>query len=254
MTATLPENYQAAPDLLRGRIILITGAGDGIGRACALSCAAHGATVILIGKTIAKLEAVYDEIEQAGGPQAAIYPLHLGGAKAEDYAELHDVLEREFGRLDGLLHNAGILGQRKSIEQTTPENWSEVLQVNLTAPFLMTRALLPLLNNSDDASIVFTSSGVGRRGRAYWGAYAVSKFGTEGLAQILADELSGTTSIRVNCINPGATNTVMRRTAYPAENPAVNPLPEQIMPAYLYLLGPDSRGVTGGSFDAQARR
>jgi NAD(P)-dependent dehydrogenase (short-subunit alcohol dehydrogenase family) len=253
MISNLPPDYRAAADLLRDRIILITGAGDGIGRAAALSCAAHGATVILLGKTIAKLEAVYDEIERAGHAQPAIYPLHLNGATAQDYTDLGAALEQEFGRLDALLHNAGALGQRKSIAQTTPADWNEVLQVNLTAPFLLTQALLPLLQHSADASIVFTSSGVGRRGRAYWGAYAVSKFGTEGLAQVLADELENTSNIRVNCINPGATNTVMRRTAYPAEDPAVNPLPEQIMAPYLYLLGPDSKGVSGQSFDAQAR-
>jgi NAD(P)-dependent dehydrogenase (short-subunit alcohol dehydrogenase family) len=249
----LPANYQAAPDLLRGRTILITGAGDGIGRDAALSCARHGASVILLGKTIAKLEAVYDEIERAGGPQPALYPLHLNGANAKNYEDMHDTLAREFGQLDGLLHNAGILGERRSIEQTTLENWSEVLQVNLTAPFALTRALLPLLRASTDASIVFTSSSVGRRGRAYWGAYAVSKFGTEGLMQVLADELAATSAVRVNCINPGPTNTAMRRAAYPAEEPTKNPLPEQLMPLYLYLLGPDSKGVTGASFDAQPR-
>lgn len=250
---TLPAGYQPAPDLLKDRIILITGAGDGIGRAAALACASHGAQVILLGKTVARLEAVYDEIERAGGPQPALYPLHLRGATPEDYAEMHDTLEREFGRLDGLLHNAGILGQRRSIEHTTPADWNEVLQVNLTAPFLMTRALLPLLRVADDASIVFTSSGVGRRGRAYWGAYAVSKFGTEGLMEVLADELAGTSAVRVNAINPGPTNTAMRRAAYPAEEPTKNPFPEALMPLYLYLLGPDSRGVTGQSFDAQQR-
>jgi NAD(P)-dependent dehydrogenase (short-subunit alcohol dehydrogenase family) len=252
-THCLPANYQPAADLLRDRVILITGAGDGIGRAAALSCAAHGATVILLGKTIAKLEAVYDEIEQAGLPQAAIYPLKLGGATWQDYETLRDALEEEFGHIDGLLHNAGMLGQRKSIFDTTEANWNEVLQVNLTSNFLLTKALLPLLQKSKDASIVFTSSGVGRKGKAYWGAYAVSKFGIEGLSQILADELDSTTDIRVNCINPGATNTAMRRIAYPAENPAVNPFPEQIMPSYLYLLGPDSKGVTGQSFDAQQK-
>lgn len=251
MNTIKPSAYQAPADLLRDRIILITGAGDGIGRAAALSCAAHGATVILLGKTIAKLEAVYDEIESAGHGQPAIYPLHLRGATAQDYDDMREALAGEFGRIDGLLHNASILGQRKSIEQTSPDNWDDVLHVNLTAPFLLTRALLPLLRNSADGSIVFTSSGVGRRGRAYWGAYAVSKFGTEGLAQVLADELVNTSAIRVNCINPGATNTSMRRNAYPAENPVNNPLPEQIMPAYLYLLGSDSKGVTGESFDAQ---
>jgi len=253
MKPFIPTHYQPAADLLRDRVILVTGAGDGIGRAAALSFAAHGATVILLGKTIEKLTAVYDEIEQAGGPQAAIYPLKLGGATLQDYETLRDTVTEEFGRLDGVLHNAGILGQRKSILDSTEADWNEVLTVNLTSNFLLTKALLPLLQLSDDASIVFTSSGVGRKGRAYWGAYAVSKFGVEGLAQVLADELDSTTNIRVNCINPGATNTAMRRIAYPAENPAVNPFPEQIMPSYLYLLGPDSKGVTGQSFDAQIK-
>jgi NAD(P)-dependent dehydrogenase (short-subunit alcohol dehydrogenase family) len=251
MASFIPSDYRPNADLLRDRVILVTGAGDGIGRVAALSFAAHGATVILLGKTIDKLEAVYDEIERAGGPQAAIYPLKLGGATLEDYETLRDTVTEEFGRLDGLLHNAGILGQRKSILDSTEADWNEVLRVNLTSNFLLTKALLPLLQLSDDASIVFTSSGVGRKGRAYWGAYAVSKFGIEGLAQVLADELDSTTPVRVNCINPGATNTAMRRIAYPAENPAVNPFPEQIMPTYLYLFGPDSKGITGQSFDAQ---
>jgi NAD(P)-dependent dehydrogenase (short-subunit alcohol dehydrogenase family) len=253
MKPFIPTHYQAATDLLRERVILVTGAGDGIGRAAALACAAHGATVILLGKTIEKLTAVYDEIEQAGHPMPAIYPLKLGGATLDDYDTLRETIETEFGRLDGVLHNAGILGQRKNILDSTEADWNEVLRVNLTSNFLLTKALLPLLQKSPDASIVFTSSGVGRKGRAYWGAYAVSKFGIEGLAQVLADELDSVSNIRVNCINPGATNTAMRRMAYPAENPAVNPFPEQLMPAYLYLLGPDSKGVTGQSFDAQNR-
>ena len=253
MSTRIPHDYHPAADLLRNRVILVTGAGDGIGRAAALSFAAHGATVILLGKTIAKLEAVYDEIETAGGPQAAIYPLKLGGATMEDYDTLRETIEREFGRLDGVLLNAGILGQRKSILDSSVSDWNDVLNVNLTANFMLTKALLPLLLKSDDASIVFTSSGVGRKGRAFWGAYAVSKFGIEGLSQVLADELDTTSNIRVNCINPGATNTAMRRVAYPAESPSLNPLPEQIMPVYLFLLGPDSKGITGESFDAQRK-
>lgn len=253
MKPFIPTHYQPAGDLLRERVILVTGAGDGIGRAAALACAAHGATVILLGKTIEKLTAAYDEIEQAGGPQPAIYPLKLGGATLDDYDTLRETIETEFGRLDGVLHNAGILGQRKNILDSTEADWNEVLRVNLTSNFLLTKALLPLLQKSADASIVFTSSSVGRKGRAYWGAYAVSKFGIEGLSQVLADELEGVTNIRVNCINPGATNTPMRRMAYPAENPAVNPFAEQLMPNYLYLLGPDSKGVTGQSFDAQQK-
>jgi len=253
MISRIPDNYAPAPDLLRDRIILVTGAGDGIGRAAAISFAAHGATVILLGKTIAKLEAVYDEIEKSGFPQAAIYPLKLGGATPQDYTAMRETLENEFGHLDGLLHNASILGQRKSILDTSVSDWNDVLNVNLTAQFLLTQAMLPLLQKSTDASLLFTSSGVGRKGRAFWGAYAVSKFGSEALTQILADELDTTTTVRVNCINPGATNTAMRRVAYPAENPSENPLPEQIIAAYLYLIGPDSQGVTGQSFDAQMK-
>lgn len=248
-----PHRYQAPGNLLADKIILVTGAGDGIGRAAAKSFAAHGATVILVGKTIAKLESVYDEIEQAGYPQPAIYPIHLGGATMKDYRDLAQALEQNFGRLDGLLHNASILGDRKPIAQTDSEGWKEVMQVNVNAAFMMTQALLPLLEKSEAGSIVFTSSSVGRKGRAYWGPYAVSKFAAEGLMQTLADELANTSRIRVNSLNPGATNTSMRRAAYPAEDPQTNPDPEAIMPLYLYLMGRDSEGVTGQALDAQPK-
>lgn len=251
MTPFDPHCYQPRSDLLAGRVILVTGAGDGIGRAAAIAYARHGATVILAGRTVAKLEAVYDHIMGEGGPQPAIIPVDLCGATLEDYQHIAERIGQQLGRLDGLLHNASLLGERKRIEDTTPARWDEVLQVNVTAAFLLTRALLPLLKAADDASLIFTSSSVGRRGRAWWGAYAVSKFATEGLMQVLADELGSTTSIRVNCINPGATNTAMRRSAYPAENPADNPVPEEIMATWLYLMGPDSRGVNGQSLDAQ---
>lgn len=248
-----PHRYQAPESLLADKIILVTGAGDGIGRAAARTFAAHGATVILVGKTISKLEAVYDEIEQAGYPQPAIYPIHLGGATMKDFLDLAETLEQNFGRLDGLLHNASILGDRKSIAQTSSEGWNEVMQVNVNAAFMLTQALLPLLEKSEAGSIVFTSSSVGRKGRAYWGPYAVSKFATEGLMQTLADELANTSQIRVNSLNPGATNTPMRRAAYPAEDPQSNPAAEAIMPLYLYLMGTDSEGVTGRAFDAQPK-
>ena len=248
-----PHLYQAPEKLLQGRTILVTGAGDGIGRTAAISYAKAGATVILVGKTIEKLEAVYDDIEQLGGPQPGIYPLHLGGAVMKDYQDMHNSLEEAFGKIDGLLHNASILGDRKPIAQTNSDEWLEVMQINLNAEFMLTQALLPLLEKSDDASIIFTSSSVGRKGRAYWGAYAVSKFATEGLMQTLADELGNTSNIRTNSLNPGATNTGMRRSAYPGEDPQINPSPDAIMPAYLYLMGPDSKGVNGQAFDAQAK-
>ena len=248
-------DYQAPADLLKDRVIMVTGAGDGIGRAAALAYARHGATVILLGRTISKLEKVYDEIEAAGGPQPAIIPLNLEGAVAQDYATVADSIEENFGRLDGLLHNASILGQRTPIAQFEPEVWQQVMQVNVNGTFLLTQAMIPLLLKSEDASIIFTSSGVGRKARAYWGAYAVSKFATEGLMQLVADELdTPSSSVRANSVNPGATRTSMRAYAYPAENPFDNPTPEDIMPVYLYLMGPDSKGVTGQAFDAQTKR
>ncbi len=253
MPLTLPPDYIAEPQCLLGKIILVTGAGDGIGRAAALSYAQHGATVILLGRTVDKLEAVYDEIEAAGYPQAAIYPVHLRGAAMKDYEELANTIEREFGHLDGVLHNAGVLGQRRTLAQTTVDSWDEVLHVNLTAPFMMTQALLPMLAAAESASIILTSSSVGRKGRAFWGAYAVSKFGTEGMMQILADEEFELNNTRVNSINPGATQTVMRRTAYPGENPQDNPLPEVIMPLYIYLMSDASKAVNGQQFDAQSK-
>lgn len=243
--------YSPPADLLANRVILVTGAGDGIGRAASISFAAHGATVILAGRTVAKLEQVYDQICDAEYPQPAIYPVCLAGASEQDYMDMATNIETMFGRLDGLLHNAGELGQRTPIANYSLATWQKVMQVNVTAQFMMTKSLLGLLEKSRDGSILFTSSGVGRVGKPYWGAYAVSKFATEGLTQVLANELEDTTAIRVNCINPGATRTRMRATAFPAENPHTLKTPEQIMPLYLYLMGPDSRGTTGRSLDAQ---
>ncbi|GAA3908665.1 YciK family oxidoreductase [Halomonas cibimaris] len=247
-------DYRPAADLLQGRTILVTGAGDGIGRAAALAYARHGATVILLGRTIAKLESTYDAIEQAGGPQPAIFPLNLEGATHSDYLDMAETLYQEFGRLDGILHNAGLLGRITPFEQYNPELWAQVMQVNVTGPVWMTQALLPLLKESSDASVVFTSSGVGRKGRAYWGAYAVSKFATEGFMEVLADEMENQHAIRVNTLNPGATRTQMRRTAFPGEDPEALRTPDDIMPTYLWLMGPDSQGVSGEKIDAQPPR
>lgn len=246
-----PRSYRAPPALLAGRVILVTGAGDGLGRAAALAFAAHGANVVLLGRTAAKLERVHDEILQAGQPRPAIAVLDLARAQGPAYFDLAARLDETYGRLDGLLHNAAMLGDRTPIEQYDVAKWHEVLHVNLTSAFVLTQVLMPLLRRSADASIVFTSSGVGRRGKAFWGAYAVSKFGIEGLAQVLAEETRDATSIRVNCINPGGTRTRMRRHAYPGEDPASRPEPETLMGPYLFLMGPDSRGLSGASLDCQ---
>ena len=246
-----PRNYVAPANLLAGRVILITGASDGIGRALAVAASTLGAQVILHGRNAGKLEIVHDDIlaiENAARPSIAV--LDLAAADSAAYCSLSDGILEEFGRLDGLVHNAGILGKRLSIEQYDAPEWQQVLHVNLTAAFALTQALFPALKESQDASILFTSSGVGRVGKAFWGAYSVSKFGTEALSQIIAAE-NEHTSVRANCINPGAVRTKMRLEAYPAEDRDLLKTPDQILPTYLYLLGPDSKDVSGQSLDAQ---
>ena len=244
-------DYTARPDLLQGRIILVTGAGRGIGAAAAKTYAAHGATVLLLGKTEANLSQIYDDIEAAGHAKPAVIPFNLETALPHQYDELAAMIESEFGRLDGLLHNASIIGPRTPLEQLSGENFMRVMHINVNAMFMLTSTLLPLLKLSQDASVIFTSSSVGRKGRAYWGAYGVSKFATEGLMQTLADEVENVSAVRSNSINPGATRTSMRAQAYPAENPQNNPEPQDIMPVYLYLMGPDSTGINGQAFNAQ---
>lgn len=247
----LPLHYEPAPDLLRGRAILVTGAGDGIGRAVCQLLAAHGASVVLLGRTVNKLESVYDAIEQAGGPQPAIFPLDLLRATPDDTQRLAAGIHEAFGRLDGVLHNASVLGVMSSLAHYEPQAWLEVMQVNVNAAFLLTATLLPLLERSDDARVVFSSSGVGRKGRAHWGAYAVSKFATEGLMQVLADETESAGRIKVMSINPGPTRTRMRAAAFPAEDPARLRTPQDIAPAYLYLFGPEGAALHGRALDAQ---
>jgi len=248
---TDPRAYSYPQDVLRDRIILITGASDGIGHALALRAASLGAQVILHGRTVAKLEQVYDEIEALdGAPRPSIAVLDLASANGDAYRALADGLANEFGRLDGLVLNASIIGDRYSIEQYDAATWQKVMHVNVTSAFALTQVCLPMLHESDDASVIFTSSSVGRTGRAFWGAYAVSKFATEGLSQVLADEHRHG-NIRVNCINPGATRTKMRLEAFPGEDRDALKRPEEILATYIFLLGPDSQGVTGQSFDAQ---
>jgi NAD(P)-dependent dehydrogenase (short-subunit alcohol dehydrogenase family) len=246
-----PRSHTSAPDELAGRVIAITGASAGIGRAIALACARHQAQVVMIGRNAATLEAVHAEIEAAALPPASIAVLDLERALAADYDQLADALLERYGRLDGLLHNAGILGTRTPIEHYDVPTWCRVMHINVTAAFALTQVLLPALKKSADASVVFTASSVGRRGRAYWGAYAVAKFAIEGLSQVLADELEGLSHVRVNTLNPGRARTNMRRQAYPAEDAETLPLPESLTGPYLALLGPASRGVTGEAFDAQ---
>lgn len=246
-----PRHYAPSPGVFAGRVIFVTGATRGIGRAVATALVEHGATVILHGRDARALDALYEELRQIG-PEPAVAALDLERAQGNEYEHLTEQVTTRYGRLDGLLHNAGILGDLSPIEHYDIGVWQRVIHVNLNTAFILTRCFIPLLRASKDASVLFTTSGVGNRGRAYWGAYAASKFAIEGLSQVLADEL-GNTPIRVNCINPGATRTRMRARAFPAENPATLPDPSTLTPAYLYLLGPDSRGVSGQRIECQPR-
>ncbi|PLY12277.1 MAG: YciK family oxidoreductase [Sedimenticola sp.] len=239
------HDYQPPEDLLNGRKILVTGAGSGIGRAISKVLAQYGATVILLGRTIAKLESVYDEIEAAGWAQPAIYPLNLEGATEHDYREMAETLDKEFGVLDGLLHNAAQVKLLSRVDDYDVETWMKVMQVNLNGPFIMTQACMPLLRKAKDASVVFTSDTVGRKAKAYWGAYAASKFGVEGLMQVLAEETRDSSNIRVNSFDPGPTRTNLRANAYPGEDPDANKSPEALAGHYLWLMGPASIGTTG---------
>ncbi|MEH3023199.1 MAG: YciK family oxidoreductase [Pseudomonas oryzihabitans] len=242
-------DYQAPAELLRDRLILVTGANRGIGAALAKGCAALGASIILQGRDAAALERLAREIQASGG-QAETLVLDLEQADMAAYAAVAEHLQQRHGRLDGLVHNAGLLGPRVPLENTSPTALAQVMQVNVHAGFALTQALLPLLRASNDASVIFTSSSVGRKGRAGWGAYSVSKFATEGLMQVWAEELADA-GIRVNSVNPGGTRTAMRAAAYPEEDPARVAAPEDILPVYLYLLGPAGRVTTGQALNAQ---
>ncbi len=248
--SSMPENYSPAADLLKGRVILITGAGDGIGAALAKASAALGARVILLGRTVSKLENVYDAILAAGGNRPSIVHFDLETADGAAYEQLAASIEAEFGELHGLVHNAGLLGEITPFEHYDFTLWQRVMHVNLTAAVAMTQVLLPLLKKPANASIVFTSSSVGRTGRAFWGAYSVSKFATEGLVQVLADE-NRSSGLRINAVNPGATKTAMRLKAYPAEDRSKLAMPKEVTLPYLYLLGPDSLATNGESLNAQ---
>lgn len=246
-----PRDYQPPPNLLHDRVVLITGASDGIGKAVAQAAAAHGARVILHGRNVKKLEAVYDSIVGAQQPRPSILPLDFEKAGPENYDKLVAALEKEFGRLDGLVHNAAMLGERAPIEHHDVVKWMRTMHVNVNAPFILTRFCLPLLKRSPDASIVFTTSGIVAHPRAFWGAYLASKWAVEGLSRMLADELEATRTLRVNSINPGKVRTNMRLQAYPAEDRSKLVAPEAITAPYLYLLGPDSAGISGRTVDCQ---
>lgn len=240
----IKTNYKIQTNELENKIILVTGANKGFGRAMTLDLARAGSTVIMLGRNLAELEDVYDEVLNLGLQEPILYPLDLEGATPEHYEQLQiDILDK-FGKLDGLIHNAGILGTMMPIEQYDIKIWYSVMQININAVFMLTQFLIPVLKKSTDARILFLSSSVGRKARAYWGAYGVSKFAIEAFSKTLSEELEKT-NIKINSLNPGRMRTKMRQSAYPAENADKNPLPEEKSPAIVYLMNKDSKNLNG---------
>lgn len=247
------RQFVPSPNCLKDKIILVTGAGEGIGKEAALTYAKLGATLLLLGKTQSKLEAVYDDIERLGLAQPAILPMDLSKATFAQMNETATLIQKEFGRLDGVLHNAAILGALTPLEMYDPITFEQVMHVNTTAVFMLTQALYPLLMNAQSGSVVFTSSSVGAKPRAFWGAYALSKQAVEGMSSIFTQETCKHTSLRFNVINPGATRTNMRAHAFPGEDPNTLKTPSQIMPAYVYLMTDEACGIKGQVIDCQPK-
>jgi NAD(P)-dependent dehydrogenase (short-subunit alcohol dehydrogenase family) len=247
----IAAGYQPAADLLVGRTILITGAGGGLGRALAVACSKHGATAILLGKTTKKLEATYDAVVAAGGAQPAIYPMNLIGATFADHQQLSEVVDKEFGKLDGIAHCAAHFTGFAPFETMAPRDWMEAMQVNLTAAFTLTRVCLPLLSKASDASVAFITEGAAFDPKPYRGAYGLTKFALIGMASMWAQELSHVPQLRINAFDPGAMKTDLRRKGYPEGHEKL-PMPEQAAQSLLWLLGPGSTGQTGKAFQHTA--
>jgi len=244
--------YVAPDELLAGSVVMITGASRGIGHAVSLAAAAAGAQTILLARQVKQLEALADDIVAAGGSEPGIIPVNLEGASLDDYARFRELISERYGKLDSIVLNAGMLGELAPMAGYDAVTWARVFQVNVHSQFLLLQGMLPLASETDGGCVIFTSSGVGRRGRAYWGAYAATKFAVEGMMQVLADELEGNTRLRCNALNPGRVRTEMRAAAYPAEDPTTLRVPADVVQAYLFLLGSDSADVHGCSLDAQA--
>lgn len=246
------HQHESVAGELHGRVIAITGAGSGIGKAIALAAAALSAEVILIGKNVKQLESVHATIEQAKpSGSALIAPLDLERALARDYDQLAAAIQQRYGRLDGLVHCAAQLGALAPIDHYDVPTWCRVLHVNLTAAFALTQVLLPVLRASQDASIIFTSCSAGREARAYWGAYAVSKAAVDTFSRVLADENTRHAGLRCNTLDPGSARTALRRAAFPSEELSAAPEPATRVQPFLWLLSANSRGVSGQSLMAR---
>ena len=241
----------AAAGSLGGRTVLVTGAAGGLGRAAALASARAGATVVLAGRKVRALEEVHDALVAAGGPPPAIYPLNLEGATPDDYDALAEAIRQQCGSLDGIVHAAAHFDGLRTIAQTKPIDWLRAQQVGLNAPYLLSRACLPLMQASTDAAIVFVLDDPARIGKAHWGGYGVAKFALAGFASILNEETSGS-SVRVHALLPGPMRTALRRMAYFGEDTSTRPPPDVAGGAVAFLLGDDGRRLRGTTLDLRS--
>jgi len=244
----LPDGWRVSPGCLRDRVVLITGAAGGLGRASALAAARAGASVVLLGRKVRSLEKIYDEAAALGTAPPAIYPLDLAGATPSDYAEVAATIEREFARLDGVVHCAAHFASLQPAANVTPEEWLRALHVNLSAPFLLTQACLPLLQQAAAASVVFVLDDPARMSKAHWAGYGVAKHGLAGLASILHEETENS-STRMHMLLPMPMRTALRRAAYYGENTLELPLPELVADAVVYLLSDDGLPARGKVLD-----
>ena len=252
MLTSFPAADALPPPNLTDRVIFITGASGGLGAVLARACGALGATVILHGKTVRKLEALYDQMVAANDPEPVILPLDLAKAAADDFGNVATALQAQLGRLDGLVHTAALLGSLGPIEHQSFDSWLSLLRVNVAAPMGLTRALMPLLKASPDASVIFTLDNRGEQPRAYWGGYAVTKAGVATLARELADEWENRANLRINAVVPGPIRTPMRGRSHPGEDHSALPPPEALVPLYVHLLARQTKADSGAMFDVQA--
>ena len=230
--------------------ILITGSSDGIGKSLAIEFSKLGANIILLGRNSEKLDAVYDLLDHSHVSQKhLILEADLALLSNESAQEIFIAISQEFEVLDGIIHNAALLGTMSSLEDYDLSSWDEVMKVNLRAPFILTKTLKVMLENASLPRLIFTSSGVANKGRSFWGAYSVSKFGVKGLAEIFKDELEATTKIKVFNFDPGKTRTNMRAAAYPAEDPNTLKSPTELIDCYLWFFQEESSSSSQNYFE-----
>ena len=239
------NRFHPLPRLLQDRVLLITGAGQGLGQALALAAADLGATIILHGRSSAKLEKTYDAIVAANGATPAIAPLDFSKASDQDFEQLAQTIRHEFGQLDGIVHCAAQLKQLQPLANETLDDWLNLLRVNLAAPFALTRACLSMLKHSENGSVIFVSESHGVTPKAYWGGFAVSKFALQGLLQVWHDELSSAEKLRMNIVVPGPFNSPQRTLTHPGEDKSALTPVEDILPAFIYLLAEESKTISG---------